>query len=135
MSPFDIPYTGSVRGLVSLVLASILLGVPRALDARAFGARRPGYVELSPRSPGLQAFGEALSRALAGRPAWSLSRSRREAATVVDVLALASGLDARGRRVEAVALRVSERGGTRRVLLHAAPGQREAAARELVARL
>ena len=121
-----------MRPLGSLVLASVLLGVPRALDARTFGARRPVYVVVSPGSPGLLAFGEALSRALAERPAWSVSPSRAGAATVVDVIAAASGRDARGRAVEAITLSVSEGARTRRIVLHAAAGQSQAAARELL---
>ena len=118
-----------MRPIGSLVLASVLLGVPRALDARAFGARRPVYVEVSPASPGLLAFGDALSRALAEQPAWSLSATRAEGATVVDVIALASGRDARGRAVEAITLSVSEGGRARRIVLHALAGQRQRRAR------
>jgi hypothetical protein len=124
-----------MRRLGSLVLASVLLGVPRALDARAFGARRPVYVEIAPASPGLLAFGEALSRALADQPGWSLAPGRAQATTVIDVLAVHTGLDVRGRSLEAVTLSVSERGRSRRVVLHTTAGQRDAAARELLARL
>jgi hypothetical protein len=120
--------------LGSLVLASVLLGVPRALQGRAFGARRPVYVEVSPRSPGLLAFGEALERALVS-VGWALAPCRTAAVTVVEVLHVASVRDALGRAVEAVTLAVTEGRRVRRILLHAGPDCRDAAARELLARL
>lgn len=129
-----IPYTGRVPHLGCVVLASVLLGVPRALDARAFGARRPMYVEFSPGSPGLLGFCEALFRAL-GEACRSLAPIRSAATTVIDVLGVTPGLDSRGRGVEAVTLTVAQGGRLRRIVLHAAAGRREEAARELLARL
>jgi hypothetical protein len=120
--------------LGSLVLTSVLLGVPRALQGRAFGARRPVYVEVSPRSPGLLAFGEALERALGG-VGWALAPCRTAAVTVVEVLHVASVRDAFGRAAEAITLAVTEGRHVRRILLHATPDRRDAAARELLARL
>ena len=123
-----------MRRLGSLVLASVLLGVPRALDTRAFGARRPFYVEVAPRSPALLAFGEALDRAL-GASAWSLARSRSAATTVIEVLHAVSTTDAWGRAVEAITLAVIEGRAVRRLVLDAVAGRRDAAARELVSLL
>lgn len=119
----------------SLVLASVLLGVPRALDARVFGARRPVCrVEVSPRSPGLLAFGEALERALGGVGS-AFAPCRSAAVTVVEVLHVASVRDALGRAAEAITLAVTEGQRVRRILLHARPNGLDAAARALLARL
>ncbi len=120
--------------LGSIVLTSVLLGVPRALEARTFGQRRPVYVEVAPRSPGLLAFGEALGRALdaAGRAS---GPRHATAVQLVDVLHLASLRDALGRAVEMITLVVREGRRMRRILLHADAGRRDDAARELLARL
>lgn len=120
--------------LGSIVLASVLLGVPRALEARTFGQRRPIYVEVAPRSPGLLAFGEALERAL-GAAGWALVPRRSAAVVLVDVLHLASVRDALDRAVEAITLVVTEGRRVRRILLHADAERRDDAARELLARL
>jgi hypothetical protein len=120
--------------LGSLVLASVLLGVPRALEARTFGARRSFYVEVSREAPGLGPLADALSQALA-ESACSLAARRSQATTVIDVVSVLTTTDARGRPVEAFTLSVREGGRVRRLVLHGRPDDRVAAARELVARL
>ncbi len=120
--------------LGSLVLASVLLGVPRALEARAFGGRRPVYVEVAPRSPGLLAFAAALEQAL-GAAGQAFVPHRSATVMVVDVLHLACVRDALGRAVEAITLVVTEGRRVRRMLLHADAERRDDAARELLARL
>ena len=123
-----------MRGLGSLVLASVLLGVPRALEARAFGAQRSVYVELLPGIPELAGFAAALERAL-GEAGWSLAPRPTEATMVVDVLSVATGRDARGRPIEAIGLAVHDRRGLRRLVLQGAAWERAATARQLLARL
>jgi hypothetical protein len=127
-------YTGPVPRLGSLVLASVLLGVPRALEARTFGAQRSFYVDVSREASGLAPFAEALSHALAAS-AWSLAPRRAQATTVIDVVSVLTTTDARGRPVEAFTLSISERGRVRRLILHGRPDDRAKAARELVGRL
>ena len=46
--------------LGSILLTALLTGVPRALDARAFGAQRSVYVEVAPNDPELASFAEEL---------------------------------------------------------------------------
>ncbi len=127
-------YTGPVPRLGSLLLASVLLGVPRALEARTFGAHRSFYVEVSREAPGLGPVADALSEALA-QSACALARRRSQATTVIDVVSVLTTTDRQGRPVEAVTLAVREGHRVRRVVLHGHPDDRAASARELVARL
>ncbi len=121
--------------LGSLLLASVLLGVPRALQARTFGApQRAVWVEVSRPSPELGAFADAVSEALAAS-AWSLASGRSQATTIVEVVGVVSTRDPRGRRVEAFTLSVREGGRERRVVLQGRPEDRAGTARALVARL
>ncbi len=120
--------------LGSLVLASVLLGVPRAVEARAFGAQRSVYVEVFPQSPELAAFAAALERAL-GTGAWRLASRRAEATVVIDVLNVANAKDALGRRMEAISLVVRDRRGPKRLVLHGSPEAREGSALLLLERL
>ena len=46
-------YCKAVLRLGSVVLAAVLLGVPRALDARAFGVQRSVYLDVAPLAPEL----------------------------------------------------------------------------------
>ncbi len=123
-----------MRRLGSVVLASALLWVPRALGGRAFAAPRSAYVLVSPLAAGLLAFARALELALAGRPSWSLS-ARREGTVVIEVLNLASRRDADGRTLETIALAARDARGSRRLLLELRPEARPAAARRLLRRL
>lgn len=120
--------------LGSLVLAGILLGVPRALDTRAFGAPQKLYVETSQQSPELTAFAAALERAICVSP-WQPAAQRADATVVIDVLSVASAEDALHRRMEAISLVVRDRRGPRRLVLHSSPENREAAALLLLGRL
>ncbi|HXY40016.1 MAG TPA: hypothetical protein VEQ10_10110 [Vicinamibacteria bacterium] len=121
--------------LGSLVLASVLLGVPRALQSRTFGApQRAVWVEVSRPSPELGAFADAVSEALAAS-AWSLAAERSQATTVVEVAGVVSTTDCGGRPVEAFTLSVREGRRERRLVLHGRPGDRAGAARALIAQL
>jgi hypothetical protein len=120
--------------LGSLVLAGILLGVPRALDSRAFGAQRTLYVETSQQAPELTAFAAALERALGASP-WQPAARRGDATVVVDVLNVASAEDTHHRRMEAISLVVRDRRGPRRLVLHGSPQDREASALLLLEQL
>jgi len=120
-----------VLRLGSAVLASVLLGVPRALDARTFGVQRTVYVEVAPSSPELTAFADELSRGLAeaGVP---LAARPGDATLVVEVHALWQS-DGSGRKAsEAVSFTVRDRRGSRPLVLHYAPEARPAAARALL---
>lgn len=118
--------------LGSIVLASVLLGVPRALDARAFGAQGSVYVEVSPLAPELQAFARELERALL-QASFTLAGRRSEAATVVDVLSVARSADEAGRAMQAIGLAARDGRRQRRLVLHYTPGHAAAAVRELLA--
>ncbi len=117
--------------LGSAILASVLLGVPRALDTRAFGAPRSVYIQVAPDSPELAAFGEELSRALADAGV-SLATRPSGATLGVDVHGLGRAESARGGRTEAIRFTARDRNGTRRLVLHYAPESRSTAARALL---
>ena len=55
-----------MRHVGSVVLAAVLLGLPRALDARAFGAQRSVCVEVAPQGPELTDFTTELEGAIEG---------------------------------------------------------------------
>lgn len=120
-----------VLRLGSAILASVLLGVPRALDARAFGSPRSVYVEVAPDSPELSAFADELSRALAGAGV-SLATGPAGATLVVDVHGLWRSESADWSVTEAIRFTARDRNGARRLVLHYAPELRSAAARALL---
>ncbi len=121
--------------LGSLVLASVLLGVPRALEARTFGApQRAVYVEVARPTRELGAFAEAVSEALAGS-AWSLVSFRSEATVLIDVESVVKATDARGRPLEVFTVCVREGRRVRRLVLQGAARDRAGAARALIGRL
>lgn len=114
-----------------MVLASVLLGVPRALDARAFGAQESVYVEVSPLAPELRDFASELERALV-RASVTLSSRRSKATIVVDVLSVARAADAAGRPVRAVGFVVGDARRRWPLVLHYAADGAEEAVRELL---
>ena len=118
-----------VLRLGSAILASVLLGVPRALDARTFGAQRSVYVEVAPESSELAAFARELSRALADA-GFSMAARPGGATLVVEVHELRRSTD--GSTSEAISFTVRDRRGMRPVILHYSPGERPAAARVLL---
>jgi hypothetical protein len=120
-----------VLRLGSAILASVLLGVPRALDARAFGAPRSVYIQVAPDSPELSAFAEELSRALADAGA-SVATRPGAATLVVDVHGLWRSVGRSGRVTETIRFTARDAGATRRLVLHYAPEERKAAARALL---
>ncbi len=120
-----------VLRLGSAILASVLLGVPRALDARAFGAQRSVYIEVAPESPELTAFAAELSRALAVA-GFSAATRPGGATLVVEVHALWRSEVGSGPVSEAVSFTVRDRRGARPLVLHYAPEARPAAARALL---
>ena len=117
--------------LGSAILASVLLGVPRALDARAFGARRSVYVEVAPSSPELTAFAAELSRALADA-GFSMAARPGRATLIVEVHALWRSEGTGGPAREAISFTVRDQRGARPLVLHYAPEERPAAARALL---
>ena len=117
--------------LGSAILASVLLGVPRALDTRAFGAPRSVYIQVAPDSPELAAFAEELSRALA-EAGVSVATGPAGATVVVDVHGLWRSVGRTGPVTEAIRFTARDLRGTRRLVLHYAPEDRGAAARALL---
>jgi hypothetical protein len=120
-----------VLRLGSAILASVLLGVPRALDARAFGAARSFYVQVAPGSPELAAFAGELTRALVDAGLEAATRPAG-ATVVVDVHGLWRSSGGKGPAGEAVSFTARDRRGTRLLVLHYAPEARAAAARALL---
>jgi hypothetical protein len=120
-----------VLRLGSAILASVLLGVPRALDARTFGAQRSVYVEVAPSSPELQAFAAELSRALADA-GFSMAARPGGATLVVEVHGLWRSEGNGAPPSEAISCSVRDRRRTRPLVLHYAPGEQPAAARALL---
>jgi hypothetical protein len=120
---------GIVLRLGSAVLASVLMGVPRALDTRAFGAPRSVYIQVAPDSPELAAFAADLSRALADAGV-SVATGPAGATLVVDVHGLWRSVERPVK--EAIRLTARDCRGTRRLVLHYAPEDRGAAARALL---
>jgi hypothetical protein len=124
-----------MKRLGSLLLAGVLLGVPRALEARTFGLQRSVYIDVSPLAPELQAFARDLERALVDN-AYTLADDPSRATVVVEVrTATTTGAVAARRPSEAVLVSVREGKALRPLVLHYAPEQRAAAARALLDRL
>ena len=121
--------------LGSAILTAVLLGVPRALDARAFGAAPSVYVEVADPSPGLAGFAAALSRALAEAGCRVASRPTG-ATVVVEVHALWKCIDSRSDcredRSEAIGFTVRDACGRRPLVLHYPEGRQAEAARALL---
>jgi hypothetical protein len=123
-----------VRQLGSVVLAAVLLGVPRVLEGRALGARRSVYVEIAPVSPELEDLVTELGRAI-GAAAWSLASRRSGPTQVVELLGVRTSRAADGRVMEAASFAVREGSQSRPVVLHYPPDQRARATRALVQHL
>jgi hypothetical protein len=123
-----------VLRLGPVVLAAVLLGVPRAIDTRAFGAQRSVYVDLAPLAPELLDFATELERVI-GETTYSLAARRSEATLVVEVLNVARSTDPDGAEMEAATFAVRDGQRVRPVVLHYPPGRRAAAARLLLERL
>lgn len=117
--------------LGSLILATALLGVPRALDTRAFGAQRSVYLEVAPQTPELTDFVAELGRAI-GTAALSLAARPSEATMVIEIQNVATAATSDGERMEAVTLVVRDGTSARPLILHYAPPQRARAASRLV---
>jgi hypothetical protein len=120
-----------VLRLGSVVLAAVLLGVPRALDARAFGVQRSVYVDVAPQAPDVLDLASELKRAIA-EGAYALAPRRSEATLVVELLNVSRSTGGDGRPMEAASFSLREGSRTRAVVLHYAPGQRGEAARRLI---
>jgi len=122
---------GIVLRLGSAILASVLLGVPRALDSSAFGAPRSVYIQVAPDSPELTAFAAELSRAL-GDAGFSTATRPTGATLVVDIRSLWRSAGGSGPATEAVSFTARDRRGTRFLVLQYAPEARPEAARALL---
>jgi hypothetical protein len=122
---------GRVRRLGSLVLTAVLLGVPRALDARAFGAARSVYVEVADPSPELAGFAEALSRALA-EAGCRLAPGPAGATVIVEVHGRWGGPHSRPDPGRAIGFTVRDAAGRRPLVLDCPRGGEAEAARALL---
>jgi hypothetical protein len=121
----------TVRRLGSVVLAAILLGVPRGLDARTFGAQRSVYLDVAPLAPELADFVAELESAM-GNAAYSLAARPSEATMVIEIQNVATAETTDGRPMEAIALVVREGAATRPLILHYSPPHRARAAARLI---
>lgn len=120
--------------LGALLLAAVLLGVPRALRAARLGpVRRPVYVELAPGDPALVDFATELKAAIDGHR-YAPAPLRFDQALIVELHALSRWRSAAGRLMEAALLSV--RDGTRAVplVLSYRRAERSSAARGLIER-
>jgi hypothetical protein len=120
-----------VLRLGSVILATVLLGVPRALDSRSFGAQRSVYLDVAPELPELSDFLEELERAI-GAAAVTLAERPTEATTVIEIQKVARAEDPHGDRMEAVTLVVREGASAHPLILYYAPPDRSRAASRLV---
>jgi hypothetical protein len=123
-----------VLRLGSVVLTAVLLGVPRALDARAFGSARSVYVEVADPWPELTGFADELSRALE-RAGCRVATGPTGATTVVEVHALWRCADLGPGPSEAISFTVRDARGRRPLVLDYAAGREADAARALLAAL
>lgn len=122
-----------MRRLGSVLLAAVLLGVPRALEARSFGAARSVYVDVALPAPGLASFAEELQRALEAAGC-RLAARPDGATTVVEVHALWAQAGP-GPGAEAISFTVRDGRGRRPLVLHYPADRRADAARALLAAL
>lgn len=120
-----------MRRLGSVVLAAVLLGVPRALDARAFGSQGSVYIETAPLSPELTDLTAELKRAI-GETAYTLASRPSEATLVVELVGVSTTRSTDGSPMEAASFSVRDGARRRPVILHYAPDQRARAARALL---
>lgn len=123
-----------MKHLGSLLLAGVLLGVPRALEARTFGLQRSVYIDVSPLAPELQAFARELEAALLGG-CYAPADNPSQATVVIEVHSATTTHRVGRSRAEAVLISVRDRGSTRPLVLHYPAEQRTAAARSLLGRL
>jgi hypothetical protein len=114
-----------------VILTAVLLGVPRALDARAFGSTRSVYVEVADPSPGLAGFAEELSRALEGAGC-PLAARPTGATVVVEVYALWKRGGADTVPAEAIGCTVRDAHGRRPLVLDYRAGCQAQAARAVL---
>jgi hypothetical protein len=125
-----------LRRIGSMLLASVLLGVPRALALRALRAREWVLVEVSPLVPELRVFAVELERALREASRERLGAPCRvDTTTVVDVLGAVSQVGGAGGPMCAVSLAVRGRRASRPLVVHYRPGRAAEAARALLAQL
>jgi hypothetical protein len=117
--------------LGSAILTAVLLGVPRALDARAFGSARSVYVEVADPSPELAGFARELSRALEGAGCRVAARPTG-ATVVVEVHALWTRVGPGTLPAEVIGCTVSDANGRRPLVLDYRPGCQAQAASALL---
>jgi hypothetical protein len=116
-----------MRQLGSVILAAVLLGIPRALEARAFGAERAVYLDVVTQGPELRALAEELGRAIEGT-AYALAARPLGATLVVELLGVTQRSGQTGQRSETLMLAVRDGRRTRPMLVEYAPWRRAKAA-------
>jgi hypothetical protein len=120
-----------VLRLGSVILAAALLGVPRALDTRAFGSPRWVYIDVAPAAPELTDFLAALEKAI-DHSAYALAAAPSAATTVIEVGSVTVARASDGRPMEAATLVVREGASARPLVLHYAPPGRARAVSHLL---
>jgi len=121
-----------VHRLGSVLLTAVLLGVPRALNARAFGAvPRWVFVQVSPLDPLLADFTVELERAIEAASC-RLAGDARDAPVVVEIHSVWTARAARGPRTEAVSVTVRRRHEAVPLVVQYPPGRRSDAAHALI---
>jgi hypothetical protein len=121
-----------VLRLGSVLLAAVLLGVPRALDARAFGAApRSVYVDVSPLDPRLRDFTAELERAI-DAASYRLVDDPRDATLIVEIHRVWIAEAGEGASTEAVSVTIRRGHQARPVVVHYLAGRRDDAARTLI---
>ena len=123
-----------MRYVGSVILAAVLSGVPRALDARVFGSQRSVYIEVASPAPELTDLTAELKRAI-GNAAYSLASRPTEATLVVELLGVSTSRSADGRAMEAASFVIRDGDRHQPVVLHYRPGQRTLAAEALLRKL
>ena len=116
-----------MRQLGSMVLAAVLLGIPRALESRPFGVQRSVYVDVVAQAPELRELAEELARAI-DRTACALAARPPRATLVVELLSVSRRTGPAGPQWDTLTLTLRDGRRTRPMLVDYGPGRRASAA-------
>jgi len=119
--------------LGSMLLTAVLMGVPRALDGRAFGTASATiiHVKVAPHDPDLAALADELERALAAA-SYELTPVASRATLVVEVHRLAREARPPDGERRALLVTLGEGRARRPIVVEDDPDQRRHAARALL---
>jgi hypothetical protein len=125
----------AVLRLAFLILAAVLLGLPRALRGGASVARAHSvYVEVAPGDPSLAAFGAALEAELE-REHFAPAESPTPDTLIVEIHGVATLRARDGKSRQAITITLREQDRSQRLVLDYGRGNVRAAARTLIASL